>query len=218
MNVILLGAPGSGKGTQAKYLVARGGMPQIATGDMLRAERRSGTALGQQVQAFMDRGELAPDDLMIEMIGRRIQQPDARAGFILDGFPRNTRQAEALDATLATLGRTLDRVLYLRVARAELERRLGTRYTCRRCGTVFNSESNPPRRPGICDRDGGELYQRVDDADAQTRRRRIAVFFEETLPVVEYYRAHGGLVEIDGEQPVEAVRMAIAAGLDSQPK
>lgn len=216
MNLILVGAPGSGKGTQARCLGARLGIPQIATGDMLRDERRAGTALGEQVRAYMDRGELAPDALMIEMIARRIQAEDARRGFILDGFPRNRAQAEALDHTLTRLGRAVDRVIYLRVSPEELARRLGTRYTCRRCGTVYNSVTNPPRQPGICDLDGGELYQRVDDADAVTRRRRIAVFFEETLPIVEYYRQQGKLLEIDGEQPVETVRQIISASLDSE--
>ncbi len=216
MNLILVGAPGSGKGTQAKYLCARLGIPQIATGDMLRAERRAGTAVGEQVRAYMDRGELAPDALIIDMIVRRIQVPDARPGFILDGFPRNRAQAQALDQTLAQLGRAVDRVLYLRVGKDELARRLGTRFTCRLCGTVYNAATNPPRQTGICDRDGGELYQRVDDADSVTSHRRIAVFFEETLPIVEYYRGQGKLLEVDGEQPVETVRRTIDASLDSQ--
>jgi len=216
MNLILVGAPGSGKGTQARCLAARLGIPQMATGDMLRDQRRAGTVLGEQVRAYMDRGELAPDAVMIDMIAERLQAPDAQRGFILDGFPRNRTQAEALDQTLARLGRRVDRVLYLRVSAEELTRRLGSRYTCPLCGTVYNSVTKPPRRPGICDRDGRQLYQRVDDADEVTRRRRIAVFFEETLPIVEYYRQQGKLLEVDGEQPVETVRQIIDTSLDSQ--
>jgi adenylate kinase len=213
VNLILFGAPGSGKGTQARYLMERHKIPQIATGDMLRDEREAHTAMGQQAKAFMDRGELVPDDLMIAMIVKRIQQPDATRGFILDGFPRTPPQAGALDQTMARLHRRVDRVVYLRVTAEELARRLGTRFTCRTCGWVYNVRSNPPKRPGICDRDGGELYQRPDDANVVTTNRRIAVFFEATLPVLAYYRDQGKLIEIDGQEPVQTVRLAIEQGL-----
>jgi adenylate kinase len=213
VNLILFGAPGSGKGTQAKYLMERHKIPQIATGDMLRDERQAQTAMGQQATAFMDRGELVPDDLMIAMIVKRIQQPDASRGFILDGFPRTPPQAGALDQTMAAHQRRIDRVVYLRVRTEELARRLGTRFNCRTCGWVYNVRSRPPKRPGICDRDGGELFQRPDDANVVTTNRRIAVFFEETLPVLAYYRDQGKLIEIDGEQPVATVRQAIEHGL-----
>ncbi len=215
MNLILFGAPGSGKGTQARHLVARYGIPQIATGDMLREERQAETALGRRAQAFMDRGELVPDDLMIAMIETRLQKPDARAGFILDGFPRTTPQAAALDATMARLRRAVEHVLYLRVTPEVLERRLGTRYTCRTCGAVYNILTNPPRQAGVCDLDGGELYQRPDDLNSGITRRRIAVFFEETVPVLKYYAGEGKLVEIDGEQPPAVVRRTIDASLNS---
>jgi len=215
VNLILFGAPGSGKGTQARHLVTRYSIPQIATGDMLREERQAQTALGRQAQGFMDRGELVPDDLMIAMIEHRLQQPDAAGGFILDGFPRTAGQATALDATLGGRRRAVERVLYLRVTAEVLERRLGTRYTCRVCGAVYNILSNPPRQPGVCDLDGGQLYQRPDDVNAATTRRRIAVFFEETLPVLKYYEGQGKLVEIDGEQPPGIVRRTIEASLNS---
>jgi adenylate kinase len=213
VNLILFGAPGSGKGTQARYLMERHKIPQIATGDMLRDERRAQTAMGQQAKAFMDRGELVPDDLMIAMIVKRIQQPDASRGFILDGFPRTPPQAGALDQTMAAHQRRVDRVVYLRVSVEELARRLGTRFNCPICGRVYNVRSNPPKRAGICDWDGGELFQRPDDANTVTTNRRIAVFFEETLPVLAYYRDQGKLIEIAGEQPVETVRLAIEQGL-----
>jgi adenylate kinase len=214
MNLILFGAPGAGKGTQTGSLIETYRIPAIATGDMLRAQRRAGTPLGDQVKSFMDRGELVPDALMIDIIKARLQEADAKKGFILDGFPRTVAQAEALDATLDQLGRRVDAVVYLRVSRQVLIDRLSHRYCCRTCGAVYTftpqQASNLPR----CATDGGELYQRPDDRP-EIVAHRIDVFLTHTAPLIDYYTAQHKLENIDGQMSVDAVRADITRRLSA---
>jgi adenylate kinase len=212
MNLILFGAPGAGKGTQSASLIETYHIPHIATGEMLRAQRRVGTKLGDQVKGFMDRGELVPDELMIAIIRDRLQKPDARAGFILDGFPRTVAQAEALDAMLDQLGRRIDAVIYLRVSRQVLIDRLSHRYSCRTCDAVYNFTPAQARVLPTCTVDGGELYQRPDD-QPEIVARRIDVFLEHTAPLIDYYKAQHKLENIDGQMSVEEVRADITRRL-----
>jgi len=215
MNLVLLGAPGAGKGTQTPYLTQKYRIPAIATGEMLRAERRAGTDLGAQAAPFMDRGELVPDALLIKIVRSRLQQPDTRNGFLLDGFPRTLPQAEALDAMLGTLGRDIEVVIYLRVQRQVLIDRLAHRYVCRTCGSVYTFRPEEVR-PGLprCPKEGGELFQRPDD-QPEIVARRIDVFLEQTAPLIDYFERQGKLERVDGELPVEAVRGAILRRLST---
>jgi adenylate kinase len=212
MNLILFGAPGAGKGTQTGSLIETYHIPAIATGDILRAQRRAGTGLGEQVKGYMDRGELVPDDLMIEIIRERLQKPDAKNGFILDGFPRTVAQAQALDATLEKLGRRIDAVLYLRVSRQVLIDRLSHRYSCRTCDAVFNFTPAQAKSLPRCTNDGGELYQRTDD-QPEIVARRIDVFLKHTAPLIDYYTAQRKLENIDGQMSVDDVRADITSRL-----
>ena len=212
MNLILFGAPGAGKGTQSAYLIETYHIPPIATGEMLRAQRRAGTRLGQQVTGYMDRGELVPDALMIDIIRERLQQADARNGFILDGFPRTVAQAQALDSMLDQLGRRIDAVIYLRVSRQVLIDRLSHRYSCRTCDAVYNFTPEQARNLPRCTVDGGELYQRPDDKP-EIVARRIDVFLHHTAPLIDYYKGQGKLENIDGQMSVEEVRADIARRL-----
>ena len=208
MRVIFLGPPGAGKGTQARELSREWGVPQIATGEMLREAVAAGTPLGREAKRVMDSGGLVPDDVMTGLIAERLRQPDAARGFILDGFPRTIAQAEALDRLLKDLGHSLDAVLYFQVSEPELLRRLTGRRLCRRCQTAYHLVSAPPRRPGVCDRCGGELYQRLDDSE-ETVRRRLEVYSRQTAPLLDYYGGRGLLSTIDGEGSVEAIAAAI---------
>jgi adenylate kinase len=217
MNLILFGAPGAGKGTQTGSLIETYRIPAIATGDMLRAQRRAGTALGEQVKSFMDRGELVPDDLMIAIIRDRLQKPDARNGFILDGFPRTVAQAEALDATLDQLGRRVDAVIYLRVSRQVLIDRLSHRYSCRSCDAVYNFTPQQALAVPRCTVDAGELYQRPDDRP-EIVAHRIDVFLTHTAPLIDYYTRQHKLENIDGQMTVEAVRADITRRLSALKK
>lgn len=212
MNLILFGAPGAGKGTQSASLIETYRIPAIATGDMLRAQRRAGTTLGDQVKGYMDRGELVPDDLMITIIRDRLQKADARNGFILDGFPRTVAQAEALDAMLDQLGRRVDAVIYLRVSRQVLIDRLSHRYSCRSCGAVYTFTPQQAKVLARCRVDNGELYQRPDDKP-EIVARRIDVFLEHTAPLIDYYRAQHKLENIDGQMSVAEVRADITRRL-----
>jgi len=215
MNLILFGAPGAGKGTQTGSLIETYHIPAIATGDMLRAQRRAGTALGEQVKGYMDRGELVPDALMIDIIKDRLQKLDAKNGFILDGFPRTVAQAEALDATLDTqLGRRVDAVIYLRVSRQVLIDRLSHRYSCRTCDAVYNFTPKPALEAPRCTVDGGELYQRPDDRP-EIVARRIDVFLKHTAPLIDYYTKQHKLENIDGQMSVEDVRADITRRLSA---
>jgi adenylate kinase len=208
MNLILFGAPGAGKGTQSAYLIEEYHIPAIATGDMLRAQRRAGTPLGEQAKGFMDRGELVPDAVMVNIIRDRLQKEDALHGFILDGFPRTVAQAEALDAMLPEIQRQIDAVIYLRVSRQVLLDRLSHRYSCRTCDAVYNFTPEQARDLPRCAIDGGELYQRADDKP-EIVARRIDVFLTHTAPLIDYYTAQNKLENIDGQMPVPQVRADI---------
>ncbi len=209
--LVLLGPPGAGKGTQASYLAERYGVAHIATGDILREAKAAGTPLGLLAKGYMDRGELVPDDVVIGLVRERLEQPTIREkGFLLDGFPRTVAQAEALDALLTDLGRPLEAVLNLRVDPDLLTRRLTLRRSCPACGAVYHLENRPPKVEGRCDACGGALVRRPDDAE-ETVRARLAVYIRQTEPLIAYYAERGLLREIDGEQPIAAVREAIAA-------
>jgi adenylate kinase len=212
MNLIVFGAPGAGKGTQSAYLIETYRIPAIATGDMLRAQRRAGTPLGDQVKGYMDRGELVPDSLMVDITRDRLQQSDAGDGFILDGFPRTVAQAEALDAMLDQLRRRIDAVIYLRVSRQVLIDRLSHRYSCRTCDAVYNFRPEQARSLPRCTVDGGELYQRPDD-HPEIVARRIDVFLKHTAPLIDYYSAQHKLENIDGQMSVDEVRADITRRL-----
>ena len=202
--VIFLGAPGAGKGTQARGLAAEWGVPQVATGDMLREAVGAKTPLGLEAKRHMDSGGLVPDDVVIGLVAERLARPDARAGFVLDGFPRTAAQAEALDRMLAERSTPLERVVFFQVARPELLRRLTGRRVCRQCGAPFHLVSAPPRAAGRCDNCGGELYQREDDAETAVARR-LDVYASQTEPLLAYYRDRGLLVTVAGEGDVARV-------------
>jgi adenylate kinase len=213
MRLLFLGPPGAGKGTQARELAREWGVPQVATGDMLREAMAAGTPLGREAKQYYDRGELVPDDVILKMVAERFGQPDATQGFILDGFPRTIAQADGLGAMLETLGHKIDGVIYFDVSEPELIRRLTGRRLCRRCQTPFHVVSAPPKREGICDKCGGELYQRVDDSEA-TVRNRLEVYERQTAPLLDYYRQRGLLRTVSGEGTVDKIRQDLreAAG------
>ncbi|MBI3006984.1 MAG: adenylate kinase [candidate division NC10 bacterium] len=204
MRLILLGPPGAGKGTQAQRLTRTLGIPQVSTGDILRAAVAAGTPLGREAKAYMDQGALVPDGVVIGIIRERLGAPDCARGYILDGFPRTAAQAEALGETLRALGTPLTAVLSLTVDPEELVRRLSGRRTCGNCGAAYHLETAPPRRAGLCDRCGGALLQREDDRE-ETIRKRLAVYREQTAPLVAYYRGRGLLREVDGRGDIDDV-------------
>jgi adenylate kinase len=204
LNLVLLGPPGSGKGTQGERLQDDLELPYYATGDILRAAVREGTELGRAAKDYMDRGDLVPDDVIVGMIGERIDSSEAVDGFILDGFPRTAPQAEALAAKLEELGRELTAVLLIDVSDEEVVRRLGGRRTCVENGHVFHVEFNPPRQEGVCDVDGAELVVRDDD-EPEVIRHRLEQYHEKTAPLVEHYDSQSLLRQIDGAAPPDAV-------------
>ena len=208
MRVAFLGPPGAGKGTQARELAREWNVPHVATGDMLRDAAAAGTPLGREAKGYMDRGALVPDDVIVRMIAERLRRPDAGAGFLLDGFPRTIAQAEALERLLKDLGRPLDRVVYFDVSEPELLRRLTGRRVCRNCQTAFHLVSAPPKTPGVCDRCGGELYQRDDDSEA-TVRNRLAVYARQTSPLLDWYRGRGLLAAVPGEGAITDIRRGV---------
>lgn len=205
MRLILIGPPGVGKGTQAKFLTERLQVPHVSTGDLLRAAVKDGTPLGRKAKGFMEAGQLVPDQLIGDLLGERLSQPDAGAGFILDGFPRTVEQVGILDAVLAGRGASLDRVLMLVAPEGEIVRRLSGRRTCPSCGAVFHLESQPPKAAGVCDSCGSALVQRSDDTE-EVIRERLRVYAEQTVPVAEAYRRRGLLSEIDGTGDPAAVQ------------
>src|SRR5438034_2641414 len=204
MIIVLLGAPGAGKGTQAEILEERLGLVHVSSGDLLRDHRKRGTELGKVAEGYMTRGELVPDNLVIEMIMDRIDAPDAERGILLDGFPRTLPQALALDEALDQKGKRVNAAIYIKVDNEVLLDRLSGRLTCRNCGHVYHEKFAPPRVPGVCDVCGGELYQRDDDK-RETAVKRLTVYFDQTLPIIQYYRDRNLLCEVNGEQPIEQV-------------
>jgi adenylate kinase len=212
MRLVFLGAPGAGKGTQARGVAAELSVPQVATGDMLREAVAAGTELGREAKRYMDAGELVPDGVVIGLIADRLRRPDAGPGFILDGFPRTMEQAEGLDRLLAGMGQKLDRVLFFDVGEDELVRRLTGRRVCRECGATYHVVSAPPGVAGRCDRCQGDLVQRDDDREA-TVRSRLAVYARQTRPLLDHYRAQGVLVSIPGEGAIDRIRAAVRAAV-----
>jgi adenylate kinase len=216
-NLVLYGAPGSGKGTQAEALCDRFAIPHVATGDILRAEVRSGSELGKRAKAIMDTGALLPDEVVIDIVRARLRQPDCEYGFILDGFPRTVPQAEGLGAVLGELGRSLDHVVYLRVRQEELVERLADRWVCPTCGRTYSVRQNPPASGMTCVDDGTALIQRDDDKP-EAVRHRIHVYLEETVPVLDHYRPIGLVREVDGEGEVSEVTERVLAAIDEAPE
>jgi len=210
--IVLLGPPGAGKGTQAEVLSERTNLAHISSGDIFRENLKAQTELGKLAQGFMNRGELVPDDVTIAMIRERLSRPDCAAGAILDGFPRTPAQATALSEMLSQLNGKVVHVPYISVPAPVLIERLSGRWTCRAQGHVYHSLYNPPKKAGICDEDGSELYQREDDQPA-TVERRIRVYFEQTSPLIDHYRKAGLLVEIDGTQSIDKVTADLLAAV-----
>ena len=211
MNIILLGPPGAGKGTQAKRLQDKHGLVQLSTGDMLRELKNSGSELGAQAKEIMDAGKLMPDDLMIEMISQRIDQPDCATGFILDGFPRTTPQAEGLDKMLSDKGLKLDSVIEMAVDDAALIERVVGRYSCAKCGAGYHDLYQKPTKEGVCDNCGNTEFSRRADDNEETMRTRLATYHEQTAPILPYYRDKGVLKSIDGMAAIDEVTGQIEA-------
>ena len=212
MRLILLGPPGAGKGTQAKLLTGKFGAPQISTGDILRQAVADGTEMGRKAKSFMDRGALVPDEVVIGIIEERLRKPDCAGGYLLDGFPRTLRQAEALAQTLTSLPASLDRVLSVEVPEEELVKRLAGRRVCRGCGQMYHIDANPVRQSGVCDTCGEALYQRDDDKE-ETVRHRLRVYREQTEPLIAYYGKLGLLARIDGRGTIEEISQRILQDL-----
>jgi adenylate kinase len=209
MNVILFGPPGAGKGTQAQRLQAQRGLIQLSTGDMLRAAVASGSELGKTAKKIMDAGQLVPDDVIAGMISERIDQPDARNGFILDGFPRTIGQAQALDDMLARKQLKLDHVIEMKVDDDALVDRIAGRYACAKCGAVYHDTFQRPKRAGACDQCGGTEFKRRSDDKPETVRARLAAYHRETAPLLPYYRTKGMLRSVDGMADIDTVAAAI---------
>ncbi len=216
MNLILLGPPGAGKGTQAQRMVERYEIPQISTGDILRAAVKQGSPLGKQAKSFMDRGELVPDEVVIGMIDERLRDSDCHRGFILDGFPRTIPQAEALQSILTKIGKGINHVINIEVEAEELVRRLTGRRTCKNCGGMFHVLFHPPRVEGACDRCGGPLYQREDDRE-ETIRTRLREYERQTAPLIQYYQKKKLLRSIQGAGGQNQIFEQILRVLDAKP-
>lgn len=215
MRLIFLGPPGAGKGTQAKMLIERYNIPQISTGDILRAAVKEGTPLGKKAKEYMEAGKLVTDDIVIGIMQDRMKQDDCKAGFILDGFPRTVAQAEALDAMLKDLNMPLDKVLALTVPDEELLKRLTGRRTCKACGQMYHIVFDPPKKEGLCDKCSAELYQRADDNE-ETIKNRLSVYHSQTAPLLEYYGKKGLLREIDGTSSPDNIFNAILNVLEGK--
>ncbi len=210
--VLLLGAPGAGKGTQAAMLSRELGLAHVASGDLFREAAKQGTELGLLAKSYMDKGELVPDEVTIAMVMERLERADCAQGVILDGFPRTLEQAKALYHALGAMGKAIDKVLYIKATDAELIRRLSGRRICRSCQASYHESSKPPKVGGKCDECGGELYQRSDDS-VETAKNRLKVYFAQTSPLIDYYRGAGILEEVDGELGIEGVQQELLAAL-----
>lgn len=203
--IVLLGGPGAGKGTQAERLSKALNIPQVSTGDLFRTNLKNETELGLLAKGFMERGELVPDEVTVGMVRERLSEPDADRGAILDGFPRTVAQAEALEGLLADMGAKLAVVPYINVPEDVLLARLAGRWTCRGCGAMYHQVFGPPKQPGLCDRCGGELYQRPDDTP-ETQMHRIQVYFKQTAPLIDYYQNKGLLAKVDGRPGIDEIQ------------
>ena len=210
--IVLLGPPGVGKGTQARILSEKTGLAHISSGDLFRENLKNETELGQLAKSYMDKGELVPDDVTIRMIRARLSRPDCETGAILDGFPRTPAQATALEKMLVDFNGEVNAVPYITADEAILVERTSGRWTCRAHGHIYHEKFNPPKKAGICDVDGSEVYQREDDK-AETVTKRIRVYLEQTMPLVDYYRNAGKLIELDGSQAVEDVTKVLQEAL-----
>jgi len=217
MNLILLGPPGAGKGTQAQMIVERYHIPQISTGDILRKAVKEATPLGTKAKTFMDQGQLVPDEVVIGIIDERLRATDCKPGFILDGFPRTIAQAEALQPILVNMGRSIDHVINIKVNAEELVRRLTGRRTCRSCGAMFHLLFHRPKAEEICDRCGGPLYQREDDKE-ETIRTRLKEYEKQTAPLIQYYKLKNYLRSIQGVGGQEEIFARIVRLLDATPR
>ncbi len=211
--IILLGAPGAGKGTQAEILRERLGLAHIASGDLFRENVSKGTPLGKLAKSYMDRGELVPDDVTVQMVIERIARPDCARGVVFDGFPRTEAQAQALDQALAKENKKINAAINVQVRDETLVKRLSARWICPIDGAVYNTMTNPSRVPGRCDKDNAELYQREDDKP-ETIRRRLQVYHTQTKPLIEYYRSKGILREVNGEQSIEKVQADLVKAVE----
>jgi adenylate kinase len=212
MYIVMLGAPGAGKGTQADILSQELNLPHIASGDLFRQALEKRTEIGLLAKGYMDKGELVPDETTTKMILERIDQPDCAPGCLFDGFPRTLRQAKALDKALKEQGRTIDRAIYIEASIEELVKRLSGRWLCRACQTPYHITNSPPKTPGKCDRCGGELYQRPDDRE-ETVKERLNVFLAQTVPILDYYKKQGKLVRVNGNLEMEEVARRIVSAL-----
>ncbi|MCR2043510.1 adenylate kinase [Anaerosalibacter massiliensis] len=212
MRLVLLGPPGAGKGTQASAIIEKYNIPHISTGDILRSNIKEGTDLGKKAKAYMDKGQLVPDELVVSIVKDRLLEDDCKNGFLLDGFPRTVNQAEALDEELANMKLKLDHVINIEVESSELIKRAIGRRICKECGATYHIEFNPPKKEGKCDICDGELYQRDDDTE-ETVSRRIEVYLKETSPLIDYYTKKGIIFSVDGKQSIGGVFKDIVKSL-----
>ena len=212
MYLVLLGAPGAGKGTQAEFLSQRLGVPHIASGNLFREEVEKATSLGLLAKSYMDKGALVPDEVTIKMVSKRLNSKSCNSGCILDGFPRTLEQAQALDKALDDMGKAVDKAIYIKVSEEELFRRISGRWLCRNCQTPYHLITSPPKTAGKCNECGGELYQRPDDTEG-TVKGRLKAYFAQTLPLLDYYQAQGKLIEIESNVGIETVTENIVKAL-----
>mgnify|MGYP001945835415 FL=1 len=213
LRLVLLGPPGAGKGTQASAIISKYSIPHISTGDIFRANIKNGTELGKQVEAYMNKGLLVPDELVVSIVKDRLTEEDCKDGFLLDGFPRTVNQAEALDEELKKMNLKLDKVVNIQVGKEILIERAIGRRICKNCGATYHIKFNPPKEENICDKCGGKLHQRDDDK-VETVEKRIEVYHEQTKPLIEYYDKKGLLLNVDGTKPVEEVFNEIIASVE----
>ena len=213
MQIVLFGPPGAGKGTQAKFLSEEFNIPHISTGDILRENVKKGTALGMKAKSYMDKGELVPDQLLNDLVRSRLEEPDTKKGFLLDGYPRTIPQAKALDEIMDDLNRKLSAVVNIDVGTSALVKRLSGRRICRSCGASYHVTFNAPKVKDTCDTCAGELYQRADDTE-EAIKNRLAVYKKQTQPVLDYYKKKGVLVDIDGDREIEEVKADVIKALE----